>query len=62
MGIHYQNVVEITEVKGVAREEIVKTRIEIMEAMDEKYVSKEYLKFIVDDIKEIKFMLKEREK
>lgn len=60
LGIHLQNTVEISEVKGAVRQEIVETRLEMMKDFEEKYVSKDYLKLIVDDIKEIKFILKGR--
>lgn len=59
LGIHYQNLVEIAEVKGAIRTEMAKQRIEMTDSADNKYVEKDLFKIILDDVKDIKQMVKE---
>lgn len=59
LGIHYQNLVEIAEVKGAIRTEMARQRVEMTERADEKYIEKDLFKIILDDVKDIKQMVKE---
>ena len=57
--MHYQNVVEIQEVKAAVQKEIIETKVAMLKSVDEKYVSKDYLNLIIDDIQEIKINVRD---
>lgn len=60
LGLFQQNEIKIGEARGELRERIANVNAETLKEIDEKYVSKEYLGLIVEDIKRIKFLLEEK--